>query len=154
MGNPPKPNELKRAQGNPGKRPLPALASVTALPPATAVAPEHLSPASQELWQKLRESAFWISNTDQSLLKLLCEKLDRRNEYIAKLQNSDFVLITDKGYSYSNPLVGMLSTIETEITKLFSLLGLTPTDRTRLGVAEVKARSALDDLIAKRQNKA
>ena len=152
-GRPPKPNEMKRKTGNPGKRPLPALATVTALPAATAQAPSHLSPKSQELWLKLRETAFWISNTDESNLQLLCEKLDRRDEFIARLQASDFVLLTDKGYSYANPLVGMISTIETEITKLFSLLGLTPTDRTRLGVAEVKARSALDDLIAKRNSK-
>lgn len=154
IGRPPKPNELKRAQGNPGKRPIKVLASVTTIPQATAKAPEHLSPASQELWKRLRETAFWISSTDQSSLQLLCEKLDRRNELVAKLQSSDFVLFTDKGYAYANPLVGMLSTIETEITKLFSLLGLTSTDRTRLGVAEVKARSALDDLIAKRSGNA
>ena len=124
---------------------------MTALQPATAFAPAHLSEQSQQLWHKLRAEAFWISNTDESNLQFLCEKLDRRNEIIVKLAASDFVLYTDKGYAYANPLVGMLSTIEVEITKLFSLLGLTPTDRTRLGVAEVKARSALDDLIAKRQ---
>ena len=150
-GPPPKPSELKRKQGNPGKQKLPKLASVTALQPATAFAPAHLSEQSQQLWHKLRAEAFWISNTDESNLQFLCEKLDRRNEIIVKLAASDFVLYTDKGYAYANPLVGMLSTIEVEITKLFSLLGLTPTDRTRLGVAEVKARSALDDLIAKRQ---
>ena len=149
-GRPPKPTEMKRKTGNPGKRPLPALASVTTLPQASEQAPQHLTEKSQELWTRLRQTAFWISNTDQSNLQLLCEKLDRRDEFIAKLQASDFVLFTDKGYAYANPLVGMISTIETEITKLFSLLGLTPTDRTRLGVAEVKARSALDDLIAKR----
>ena len=150
-GRPPKPTELKRKMGNPGRRPLPTLATVTALQPAST-APDHLTPKSQELWDKLRSTAFWISNTDESNLQLLCEKLDRRDEYNAKLQASDFVLYTDKGYAYANPLVGMISTIETEITKLFSLLGLTPTDRTRLGVAEVKARSALDELIAKRNS--
>ena len=150
-GPPPKPSELKRKQGNPGKQKLPKLATVTALQPATAFAPAHLSEQSQQLWHKLRAEAFWISNTDESNLQFLCEKLDRRNEIIVKLAASDFVLYTDKGYAYANPLVGMLSTIEVEITKLFSLLGLTPTDRTRLGVAEVKARSALDDLMAKRQ---
>jgi len=149
-GRPPKPTELKRKQGNPGKRPIASIASVTMLPQASTAVPEHLSDKSKSLWLKLRETAFWISNTDESNLVMLLEKLDRRDELVAKLQASDFVLYTDKGYAYANPLVGMISTIETEITKLFSLLGLTPTDRTRLGVAEVKARSALDDLIAKR----
>ena len=149
-GRPPKPTELKRAQGNPGKRPLRVISSVETLPQASAKAPAHLSPTSQELWVRLRETAFWISNTDQPSLQLLCEKLDRRNELVAKLQASDFVLFTDRGYAYANPLVGMISTIETEITKLFSLLGLTSSDRTKLGIAEVKVRSALDDHIAKR----
>ena len=152
-GRPPKPTELKRAQGNPGKRPLPKLASVTPLPQVSTVAPAHLSENSKKLWNDLRGHAVWIADTDQPLLQLLCEKMDRRGELIAKLQNSDLVLYTDKGYAYANPLVGMLSTIETEITKLFSNLGLTPTDRTKLGVAEVKARSVLDDLIEKRQSK-
>lgn len=152
-GRPPKPTELKRAQGNPGKQKLPKLASVTLIPQVNSKAPEHLSERQQKLWADLRNHAIWIADTDQPMLQLLCEKLDRRNELIAKLENSDEILYTDKGYAYANPLVGMLSTIETEITKLFSLLGLTPTDRTKLGVAEVKARSVLDDLIEKRQNK-
>jgi phage terminase small subunit len=59
-------------------------------------------------------------------------------------------LFTQQGYAYANPLVGMLSTIENEIFKLFSVLGLTPADRTRLGIGEVKARSKLDELIAQR----
>ena len=96
-GPPPKPSELKRKQGNPGKQKLPKLASVTALQPATAFAPAHLSEQSQQLWHKLRAEAFWISNTDESNLQFLCEKLDRRNEIIVKLAASDFVLYTDKG---------------------------------------------------------
>ena len=148
-----KPNELKRKTGNPGQRKLPSLASVTSLPQVTEQAPLHLTNASQKLWADIRERASWIGNTDQPTLVLLCEKLDRRAEFIAKLQASDYVLYTDKGYAYANPLVGMISTIETEITKLFSLLGLTPADRSKLGVAEVKAASAIDQLLAKRQNR-
>ena len=146
-----KPTELARKQGNPGKRPIKTLALVTTIPRAGLIAPVHLSPDRQKLWVELREHAFWISGTDESNLLLLCEKLDRRAELQAKLQDTDYVLYTDRGYAYANPLVGMLSTIETEITKQFSLLGLTPTDRSRLGVAEVKAMTALDRLIEERK---
>lgn len=148
-----KPNELKRLTGNPGKSRLPSLASVTALPQVTEQAPLHLTEASRNLWIEIRDRASWIGNTDQPTLILLCEKLDRRSEFIAKLQATDFVLYTDKGYAYANPLISMISTIETEIIKLFSLMGLTPTDRSKLGVAEVKAASAIDQLLAKRQNR-
>jgi phage terminase small subunit len=68
----------------------------------------------------------------------------------AELARGDLVLFTDKAYAYPNPLVGMLSTIETEIAKLFSAMGLTPTDRTRMGLAEVKARNAFEDFLAKK----
>jgi len=152
-GPPPKPNELVRKQGNPGRKKLPELAAVINLPQINDEAPAHLSEPTQKLWVQLRDLATWISETDRSVLLLLCEKLDRRADLQARLQNSDPVLYTDKGYAYANPLVGMLSTIESEIVKLFSLIGLTPADRSRLGVAEVKRASALDNLIAKRQAK-
>ena len=152
-GPAPKPNEIKRKQGNPGKKALPNLASVIALPQVTNQPPSHLTEVGKKIWDELSEKATWIADTDQSSLQLLCEKLDRRAEYIAKLQSMDLVLYTDKGYAYANPVVGMISTIENEITKLFSLLGLTPADRSRLGVAEVKKMSALDELIAKRANR-
>jgi hypothetical protein len=45
----------------------------------------------------------------------------------------------------------------TQLTKLvqenLSLLGFTPADRTRLGVAEVKAASKLEELMARRNAK-
>jgi len=152
VANPRKPNELKRAQGNPGGRKLPELASVLSLPQVSN-APAHLSDPMKQLWDDIRERASWIAETDASSLQLLCEKFDRRSELQAKLQASDYVLYTDKGYAYANPLVGMLSTVETEIFKILGSLGLTPSDRSRLGVAEVKRASALDELIAKRQAK-
>jgi phage terminase small subunit len=62
------------------------------------------------------------------------------------------VLYTDKGYAYANPLFGMLNTVENDIVKLLSLLGLTPTDRSKLGVAEVKAKGKLEALLEQKRN--
>lgn len=151
-GPPRKPNELKRLQGNPGKKKLPELATVVNLPQITD-APVHLSEVSKQLWDDVRSRATWVAETDRSTLQLLCEKFDRRAMLLAKLEASDPVLYTDKGYAYANPVVGMLSTIENEIFKLLASLGLTPSDRSKLGVAEVKKASALDELIARRQNR-
>lgn len=106
----------------------------------------------KDLWDDIRDRASWVAETDSTILLLLCEKFDRRAELVAKLDSSDPVLFTDKGYAYANPLVGMISTIENEIFKILGSLGLTPSDRSRLGVAEVKKQSALDELIAKRKS--
>jgi P27 family predicted phage terminase small subunit len=151
-GPPRKPNELKRLQGNPGNKKLPELATVVNLQPI-ASAPVHLSDVAQNLWNDIQARATWVAETDRSALQLLCEKFDRRSMLLAKLEASDPVLYTDKGYAYANPLVGMISTIENEIFKILASLGLTPSDRSKLGVAEVKKASALDELIARRQNR-
>ena len=51
-----------------------------------------------------------------------------RLKYILREQLADnnYVLYTDKGYAYANPLFSMLNTVENDIIKLLSLLGLTP----------------------------
>jgi len=117
------------------------------LPQIKGDAPLHLSEAGAKMWTDVRAMAPWIANTDGKLLIELCEKMDKKYELKEKLAASDFVLYTDKGYAYANPLFGMLNTVENDIVKLLSLLGLTPTDRSKLGVAEVKAKGKLEALL-------
>lgn len=146
-GRPPKPTEQKRKNGNPGQRKLPDLKNVIALPQIKGDAPLHLSDAGQKMWADVRAMAPWIANTDGKLLIELCEKMDRKYELQAKMAQSEFVLYTDKGYAYANPLFGMLNTVEGDIIKLLSLLGLTPIDRSKLGVAEVTTKGKLAQLL-------
>jgi P27 family predicted phage terminase small subunit len=142
-----KPNEVKRKNGNPGKQKLPDLKNVIALPQIKGDAPVHLSDSGKKLWSDVREMAPWIANTDGKLLIELCEKMDKKYELQEKMAQSDFVLYTDKGYAYANPLFGMLNTVEGDIIKLLSLLGLTPIDRSKLGVAEVTTKGKLAQLL-------
>lgn len=147
MGRNPKPTEQKRLLGNPGRVKLPDPAKVIALPQVSGEAPVELSSKAQNLWRKLRDQAPWIANTDSPLMMELCTKMDFRDQLKEQLAQSSPVLYTDKGYAYANPLVGMISTTEDDIIRILSLLGLTPADRTKLGVAEVKARGKLQELL-------
>ena len=151
-GRPPKPVEQKRKNGNPGQRKLPDLKNVIALPQIKGDAPLHLSDAGQKMWADVRAMAPWIANTDGKLLVELCEKMDKKYELREKLAASDYVLYTDKGYAYANPLFGMLNTVEGDIVKLLSLLGLTPIDRSKLGVAEVTTKGKLAQLLEQQKN--
>jgi P27 family predicted phage terminase small subunit len=146
-GRPPKPTEQKRKNGNPGQRKLPDLKNVIALAPIKSDAPLHLSEAGAKMWADVRAMAPWIATTDGKLLIELCEKMDKKYELREKLAASDYVLYTDKGYAYANPLFGMLNTVEGDIVKLLSLLGLTPIDRSKLGVAEVTTKGKLAQLL-------
>lgn len=147
-----KPTELKRALGNPGKRKLPDEGKVIVLPQISNEPPSHLSKVQKQKWAELRRLAPWIAVTDEPLLTSLVEKMSRQKELQKQLKKSAFVLYTDKGYAYANPLFGMLSTIETEIFKLLCQLGLTPVDRSKMGVAEVKARTKLEEILAQKND--
>ena len=145
-GRPPKPNEIKRATGNPGKRPLIELAVVTALPMAdrTPVAPEGLGKDGLDLWNNAWEHAItWLSlASDRQAIENAARLADdlraARNKYHATLEAQDGRLLVHVNKAFVDSL---------------SALGFDPVSRTRLGVAEVKRVSALDQLIAKRQSK-
>ena len=145
-----KPTEVKRALGNPGKRALPRALALVEHAGATLEPPDTLQDEGAAEWRHVLSNASWIGPTDLRNLRLHCEALDRRGHLLAELASQGWVLYTDKGYAYQNPAAGALATTEAMITKWLSLLGLTPSDRGRLGVAEVKARSALERIRANR----
>lgn len=152
-GRPPKPTEQKRRTGNPGKRALPQPLTIIAAVPYDTEPPATLADEGIREWRHILTSAPWIGPSDLRNLRLYCEALDRRSLLMAELADQGYVLYTDKGYAYLNPAHGALATTEAQITKWLSLLGLSPSDRSRLGVAEVKARSKLEELRERREAK-
>jgi hypothetical protein len=49
-----------------------------------------------------------------------------------------------------HPILDKLLALDAQITKYEGLCGFTPADRARMGVAEVKRASAVEDFLAKR----
>jgi hypothetical protein len=74
-------------------------------------------------------------STDLDLLLIVCEQLDERAKLRTKVWN-DGRLDERKA----------LRSLEKQIVENLSLLGFTPTDRSRLGIAEVKKLSKLEAL--------
>ena len=143
-GRPAKPVEQKRLQGNPGKRALPDQSTITLIPMAE-VAPEPTRPLlkyGKELWDKVWDTGInWISpNTDTELLLMTCEMIDERwNLRVQVMTNND-----------PKDRRG-LRELDKAIVSNLSLLGFSPSDRSRLGLAEVKKMSKLEEIIAKRE---
>lgn len=143
-GRPSKPVEQKRMLGNPGKRALP---NNTLAIPMVSEAPEPHRPLlkyGQELWDKVWSmGATWISpNTDTELLLMTCEMIDERWNLRVKVMQTDDARLR-RG----------LRELDRQIVSNLSLLGFSPADRSRLGVAEVKARSKLEELMAKKNER-
>jgi hypothetical protein len=144
MARPPKPIEVKRMTGNPGRRKLPELAVVTTLPMAanTPPAPEGLGAEGLALWEKAWDYAItWLSPSSdlqaiENAARLADDVALARKKYRATLESADGRLLVQINKSFVDAL---------------STLGFDPTARSRLGVAEVKAISAIDKLLAKRE---
>jgi P27 family predicted phage terminase small subunit len=147
MGGPaPTPLERKRARGNPGKRSIPSVTATVALAGLTeSDMPDSLKETGRAFWLKSVEVAGgWLSGSDAELLRLLAEALDRREQIIEVLDRDGWTVTTDKGYPYKHPLAGLLVDLEKQIGQWLAQLGMNPTDRSRLGVAEVKPKGTLE----------
>ena len=138
-GRPAKPTEIKRKLGNPGKRALPDTTVVQYLEQSVVV-PDPARPLlryGREFWDKVWGSGLsWISaNTDAELLLMTCELVDERwNLRVRVMQSND-------GRERR-----ALRELDDRIIRNLSLLGFTPADRSKLGVAEVKAISKMEAL--------
>lgn len=145
-GRPSKPTEQKRLLGNPGRRPLPDQSAMQILPAITEI-PEPSRPLlkyGRELWDKIWQQGLnWISpNTDFEILLMTCEMIDERWNLRVKVMQTDDVRLR-RG----------LRELDRQIISNLSLLGFTPSDRSRLGVAEVKAMSKLEELMARKEKR-
>ena len=169
MGRPPKPNGLKRRLGNPWKRALPERAPAQtvvgegAIPAAPAGLKKHGKAAWARLWSV---GPAWLNaTTDRALLTRLCQAYDEREQLrrlvgkyghlVAKVIEEDEVDDPGRGGTRTsrvyeikaNPAVIQLRKLEELITRYEGLCGFTPSDRSRLGMAEVKRESALEQFL-------
>ena len=138
-GRPSKPTEIKRKLGNPGQRKLPDQSQVQLFDPVVSV-PEPARPLlkyGREFWDKVWLNGLqWISvNTDSELLLMTCELIDERwNLRVRVMQSNDW---RERR---------ALRELDSRLISNLSLMGFTPADRSKLGVAEVKAISKMEAL--------
>jgi hypothetical protein len=85
----------------------------------------------------------WISNTDLPTVRL-AQRLWEDMERLRLALDEEF----------SEPTFRAYRDVIKELRACLSLLGMTPSDRSRLGVAEVKARSRLEELMDRRGRRA
>jgi hypothetical protein len=142
VGRPVKPLEQKRLIGTLRPSRLPDNAPLMTLrePLEAPRAPEGLQGAGLEFWGSVWRTP-WISQTSDYWLVLmtseaLCEREALRELVLAQPDNP-------KARSG-------LRELERQLVSNLGLLGFTPSDRARLGLAEVKKESKLEALIAKR----
>lgn len=147
-GRPPLPLEVKRRRGrttdtDSGGRKLPGQAEIVALPQADGVppVPAGIEADGADLWRQIwQQGLTWISpQSDMAAAVEACRVADdlavARRRYRATSDPKDAAALASMGKRFDEAL---------------SVLGFNPTARSRLGVAEVKRVSALDQLLQRR----
>ena len=138
MPNPAKPIEVKRALGNPGRRTLPDVNDTISLHAGRVEPHQPLDWAGMLLWNRVfGQGQTWISpQTDVELLLMTCKQLDR--QIVLERQ---FVEHPDDFHIHRQ-----LLELENAIVRNLGLLGLTVDARSKLGLAEIKAESKMEQL--------
>lgn len=134
MPNPPKPVELKKRQGTYRKDRDPSRGALVPVPPIGTELTE-LDP-SMALSAVLTAGVHWIAATDSPKVALLRHALE------------DYERLRAAGASPKDIREG-----RAEVAKLLSELGFDPTARAKLGLAEVKAQSKLEEIRARRNER-
>lgn len=157
-GRPPKPTEQKRLLGKPGHHPLPQTSVVIAPALDPNVIPFDGDTEGDRLIRGILAAGaiHWISRGDQmGTVTLLRDGWNERLKLRAAVMGDPPDGLDPKSLiAWFATTRRDLRDLERQITSWLSLLGLTPTDRARLGVAEVKAQSTLERLAAERASQA
>jgi hypothetical protein len=145
MANPAKPLEVKRALGNPGRRTLPDVNDTISLHAGRVEPHQPLDWAGLLLWNRVFGAGqTWISpQTDVELLLMTCKQLDRQ----IVLERA-FVEKPDDFHVHRQ-----LLELENAIVRNLGLLGLTVDARSKLGLAEIKAESKMEQLRKRQQER-
>jgi hypothetical protein len=139
------PQERKRLRGTyrrdrdrrPAEQPLEIVAGVDTIPEPY----RPLGEAGQRFWTALWSFALpWLAPCDTELVLMTAEAIDERTNLMPMAAHS---LVFRR----------QLRLLDKQLTHQLSLLGLTPADRSKLGVAEVRARSAMQAIIERGQNR-
>ena len=140
-GRPPIPLERKQKLGTLRADRLPStgLTEIERFPEdqETPEPPPQLKAKGRELWCSVFDNGKWLwQGVDRHLVEHTGELMDERQELRA---------LTDQ-QPENTRLRAALRQLDKQLVSNLSLLGFTPSDRSRLGLVEVKTRSRLQEL--------
>lgn len=132
-GRPPDSIEVKRRRGTLRADRMPSGAQLVAVAPIEVAA---LDLPAQEAVERVVEQGFWLAESDAPTVALLRDAVE------------DYQRLREAGVSPKE-----IREARAEVERLAGACGFNPRDRARLGLAEVKAASKLEQLRASRDRK-
>ncbi len=132
-GRKPTPTAIKKARGNPGRRPI----NKREPKPRRKLprAPFILSDVAREHWRKLAPILYdmgVLTVADLDMLAAYCEAYARRQHALEMVAKSEQVIKTASGNLIQNPFLGIANHAMDQMLKIAAEFGMTPSSRSRL----------------------
>lgn len=147
-GRKPKSAEQRRAEGNPGKRPLPEPVIVAGRPDAMAM-PEHLPPAAAEAWDEIVPTLGRLGildGVDKPALEAMCTQYARARQAGKVVAAQGHLARGSAGQIREHPSLGTERAAHAMFLRFAEHYALTPVSRVRLGLAELHRRSLAEEM--------
>lgn len=136
----------------PGGRLVP-VAQRTIVKGAIPNPPGHLQTDGLIQWERVWSAGHWLlPEQDYHWVAMIAGAYDEISQYRAKVQYDGLIQTGSMGQVIAHPLISEIRKCESLIMKCLSQIGFSPTDRSRLNLAEVKEASALVELMNKARN--
>jgi P27 family predicted phage terminase small subunit len=109
--------------------------------------PANLGKRGETEWFKLWDNGPWLRPLeDYRQVEFICRAYDDIDAFRATIASEGLIVKGYAGQTVANPLIAEVRKSEQVILKCLSLLGFSPSDRARLGLAEIKRQTGLADL--------
>lgn len=140
-------NSTTKADG----RPLPAIRSTITKTTDIPEPPPGLGTRGAAEWVSLwTAGSAWLAPTqDYAWVEIVARAWDDIDGFRAKVAADGLIQKGSMGQVIAHPLIASIRQAEGQIMKALSVLGFSPTDRARLGLAEIKRVSKLQEMMAK-----
>lgn len=149
-GRKPKPTNILRLEGNPGKRPL----NDKEPQPKVAIpdCPEFMFPEAKKEWKRIilqLKILGLISEIDSAALMGYCQSYAMAQKAAEAIKLSGLTCVTDKGNVIQNPEVGVFNTALSNMHKFLVEFGMTPSSRSRIKVDtnDKKQKSQMESVL-------
>lgn len=150
--------KLAKAKGD-GRTPSKTVVAVTTnisagggrrIPPA----PRGLGQRGRVEWRKVWTAGrAWLrDDQDYHWVEMIAQAYADIEVFRQKVAEDGLIVTGYAGQQTAHPLIAEIRKCEQTIQKCLSILGFSPTDRARLGLAEAKAQNAVLEMMAKQRN--
>ena len=147
-GPQPKPADVKRLEGNPGKRRVNRAAPV---PVGTLTCPAHLGSYAKAVWKRVVSAMppGLYTAAERELLAAYCEAADMHKRAVLAIREGGEICTGQGGALYQNPWVSILNRQAQLLATLGTRLGLDPAARQGLRVEQdERPKSKFEGLVS------